>query len=40
MDIEHCTDLLEALLRVSNLAPTSAAKSVNTAVELENVADQ
>ena len=40
MDIEHCTDLLEALLRVSNLAPTSAAKSVSTAVELDNVADQ
>lgn len=40
MDIEHCTDLLEALLRVSNLAPTGAAKSASTAVELDNVADQ
>ena len=40
MDIEHCTDLLEALLRVSNLAPTGAAKSASTTVELDNVADQ
>ena len=40
MDIEQCTDLLEALLRVSNLVPTGAAKSASTAVELDNVADQ
>ena len=40
MDIERCTDLLEALLRVSNLAPIGANKSVSTAVELDNIADQ